>query len=130
MAQTYSYTGGSTANLDRLRFLVGDHRGAAGAFTGTNQLFSDEELNDCLLISTNNLVVAARIATQNRISREALAAGVAGTTDTTDRPQALIAALHCLEQLNYPLAGQENLPQLLITSNATLDARTGDLEDS
>ena len=117
----WNYTHGGTTNRDRLRFLLGDHRGTNGSFTGTNQVFSDEELDDLLVSSMVNggVLPAARIAMQCRINREAMAAGVAGTTDTTDRPSALVQALRQLERLSYPLG--DTLPQSMITLNSDLD---------
>jgi hypothetical protein len=116
----WNYTHGDTSNRNRLRFLLGDHRGTSGAWTGTNQMYSDEELDDVLLISgTANLLTAARICIQSRINREALAAGVSGTTDTTDRPAALVAALRALDRLPYP--GKQSLPQSIVTTDDELD---------
>lgn len=77
----YNYTHGGATNRDRLRFLIGDHRGTNGT-SATGWLFSDEELSDALAVCGNNLALAARLCMQCRISRESLAAGVAGTTDT------------------------------------------------
>lgn len=116
----WNYTHGGTTNRDRLRFLLGDHRGTNGAFSGTNQTFSDEELDDLLLSTMANggILAAARIAMQCRVSREAMAAGVSGTTDTTDRPSALVQAVRQLERLSYPLG--DVLPQSSTTSNDDL----------
>lgn len=121
MAATYSYTHGGTTNLDRLRFLLGDHRGAAGAFTGTNQIFSDEELGDLLLTTMcgSNVLAAARIALQCRLHRESLTSGVSGTTDTTDRPGTIVAAVRQLERLVYPLT--DVLPTSQVRTNASID---------
>lgn len=120
----WNYTHGGTTNRDRLRFLVGDHRGTNGAFTGTNQVFSDEELDDLLLsaMCNSNVMSAARICLQCRINREAMAAGVSGTTDTTDRPAALINAARTLGSLAYPLS--DVLPGSSTTSNDDLDDLT------
>jgi hypothetical protein len=111
---SYNYTHGTTSALNRLRFLIGDHRGTNGVATGW--LFSDDELTDCLILAgssaaatvTLGIVAAARIALQCRVSREALAAGVAGTTDTTDRPAAIVNALRYLGSVQYP--GATELP--------------------
>lgn len=127
MSFTYTYTPGSTANLDRLRFLLGDCRGVAAAYTQATwlttaqALFTDEELNDLLAATMCNgsVPAAARIAMQCRVNREAMAAGVSGTTDTTDRPSALIAAVRQLERLSYPLG--DTLPQSTVTTNAEID---------
>jgi len=120
----YNYTHGGTTRRDRLRFLIGDHRGTNGAFSGTNQIFSDEELDDLLLstMCNNDVMAAARIAMQCRINREALSAGVSGTTDTTDRPAAIVAAVRQLERLVYPLT--DSMPLSTVTSNDDLDATT------
>jgi hypothetical protein len=139
MAFTYTYTPGSTANLDRLRFLLGDHRGVPAAYgtaalwLSTSQaLYTDEELNDLLAATmcNNDIMSSARIAVQNRINREAYSAGVAGTTDTTDRPAAIINALRALATLTYPLRDQ--LPGSAVTTNAAIDSAgltdMGDLE--
>lgn len=125
---TYSYTPGSTANLDRLRFLLGDHRGVPAVYTQATWIttaqavFTDEELNDLLLptMAGTNLQAAARIAVQCRINREAFSAGIAGTTDTSDRPKALIIALDAMARLTYPLT--DALPASTVTTNADLDA--------
>ena len=96
----WNYTHGSTSNRDRLRFILGDHRGANGGFTGTNQLWSDEELDDCLVMATNNLPTAAAIASINRICREAMVSGVSGTTDTTGRPKNIAGAIEELRKIS------------------------------
>lgn len=120
----YNYTHGGTTNRDRLRFLLGDHRGATGLFTGTNQVFSDEELDDLLLSTMANggVPAAARIAMQCRVSREAMAAGVSGTTDTTDRASQIVQAIRQLENISYPLG--DVLPQSSTTANDDLDELT------
>jgi hypothetical protein len=120
----WNYTHGGTTNRDRLRFLLGDHRGSNGAYTGTNQVFSDEELDDLLLSTMANggVMAAARIALQSRVNREAMAAGVSGTTDTTDRPSQLVQAIRQLERLSYPLG--DTLPDSEITTNEELDEVT------
>lgn len=117
----WNYTHGGATNLDRLRFAVGDHRGANGAFTGTNQVFSDEELNDLLSAGmfAGDVPSAARAAMQNRICREALSAGVAGTTDTSDRPKTLVIALDALARYGFP---GSLLPAGKFTTNASMDA--------
>ena len=120
----WNYTHGGTTNRDRLRFLLGDHRGTSGAWTGTNQVFSDEELDDLLLSTMANggVLAAARIAMQCRINREAMNAGVAGTTDTTDRPSQIVQALRQLERISYPLG--DTLPDSEVTTNDDLDETT------
>lgn len=134
MAITYSYTNGSTANLDRLRFLLGDCRGVPGTYatqaafidatTGGKAAFTDEELNDLLAadMCNSDILSAARVAIQSRMNREAMIAGVAGTTDTTDRPAAMVNALRNLERLVYPKGDQ--LPGSEVTANADLDDLT------
>lgn len=96
----WNYTHGSTADRDRLRLLLGDHRGTNGAYSGTNQVWSDEELDDCLVMAEDRLPTAAQLAMQNRLSRESLAAGVAGTTDTTGRPEMIQLAMEQLRRLS------------------------------
>ena len=118
----WNYTHGSTTDRNRLRFLLGDHRGTSGAWTGTNQVFSDEELDDLLTLTSNNIMASARIAMQNRVNREAMNAGVAGTTDTTDRPSQLVQAVRQLERLSYP--DDDTLPQVEIRTNEDLDDLT------
>lgn len=134
MAITYSYTNGSTANLDRLRFILGDCRGVPGTYatmvawidatTGAQAVFSDEELNDLLLstMANGDIPTAARLALQSRCNREAISAGVSGTTDTSDRPAALINAIRQLERLGYPLS--TGLPTSDERTNADLDTVT------
>lgn len=95
---TYSYTHGSTSNLNRLRLLIGDHRGTDGV--ATNWLFSNEELSDILSLCNDQLLTACRVALQIRANREAMNAGVAGTTDTTDRPSAILLAIRSLSDIN------------------------------
>jgi len=114
----YNYTHGATTARNRLRFLLGDHRGTNGT-SSTGWLFSDEELDDALSITTNNLLNAARLCLQCRLNREAMAAGVSGTTDTTDRPATLLAALRALDRLDYP--GQQILPKTRVTLEEELD---------
>src|SRR5258708_9178394 len=95
---TYTYTHGATDAKNRLRMLIGDHRGTNGV--STNWLFSDDELNDILTwvgsssasTSLAGLATAAPICLMVRVNREACNAGVSGTTDTTDRPAAIINA--------------------------------------
>jgi hypothetical protein len=137
MAWTYSYTPGAVTNLDRLRFLIGDNRGVAAAYTQATwlttaaALFTDEELNDLLLstMCNNDLMSAARICMQARLNRESMAAGVAGTTDTTDRPSALVSSIRQLERLSYPLSA--TLPQSTVRSNADIDdAAESDMGDA
>lgn len=137
MAFTYSYTPGSTANLDRLRYLIGDHRGVSAAYTEVTwlttakALHTDEELNDLLAATMCNgdILSAARIALQCRTNREAQAAGVAGTTDTSDRPNGITTALNALATCPYPKGDQ--LPGSTIRSNAEIDALGAqDLEDT
>lgn len=114
----YNYTHGSTVARNRLRFLIGDHRGTNGT-SSTGWLFSDEELDDVLSLVGNNVQHAARVCLQCRINREAMAAGVAGTTDTSDRPIALVNALRSLEKLDLP--GYTVLPRAKTTDSSTLD---------
>jgi len=97
----YNYTHGATTNANRLRFLIGDHRGTNGT-SATGWLFSDEELSDVLTLTGNDLVVAARLCLVCRINREAMAAGVAGTTDTSDRPAAIATAVREVNRLDWP----------------------------
>lgn len=117
----WNYTHGGTTNRDRLRFLLGDHRGTSGSFTGTNQVFSDEELDDLLLATMcdGDIMAAARIALQCRINRESLSSGVSGTTDTTDRPGTIVAAVRQLERLTYPLT--DTLPTSTVRTNDSID---------
>src|ERR1044071_1940536 len=117
----YNYTHGGTTNRDRLRFLLGDHRGTSGSFTGTNQVFADEELDDLLLSTMTNgdIMNSARIAMQCRINREAMVAGVSGTTDTTDRPAAIVNAMRQLADLPYPR--NDEFPGQLYRTNEDID---------
>lgn len=131
MAITYSYTSGAATNLDRLRFLLGDNRGVPATYatiaafidstTGAKAAFTDEELNDLLAAAMCNsdIISAARVALQSKINREAMIAGVAGTTDTTDRPAAMVNALRNLATLAYPLSA--GLPGTEVTTNVALD---------
>lgn len=124
---TYSYTPGSTANLDRLRYLIGDNRGVPATYTQASwlttaaALHTDEELNDLLAATMNNgnVMASARCAMQCRINRESQQAGVSGTTDTTDRAAAMVNALRQLERLPYPLSDQ--LPDSTVRTNASID---------
>lgn len=116
MAETYTYAHTWSTDVDKLRFLIGDHRGTGGSATGW--LFSNEELTAALAAASSSLLVAARICIQCRACREAMAAGVAGTTDTTDRPSALINAIRALERLDYP--GQGFGGEIEVTDESTL----------
>lgn len=95
----YNYTHGATTDANRLRLIIGDHRGTNGT-SATGWLFSDEELADILIICPNKLQNAAALCLQIRLNREALNAGVSGTTDTTDRPAAIANAMRGLERLD------------------------------
>ena len=138
MAINYTYSHGSTANLDRLRYLLGDHRGVNGTYatsaawnTSANALHCDEELNDLLAATMCNgdILSAARIAMQCRINREAMSAGVSGTTDTTDRPSALLNAINQLARLTYPLG--DLLTASKVRTNLAIDtAGLSDMGDT
>lgn len=128
MAITYSYTNGDATNLGRLRYLLGDHRGVPGVYAdiatfvaNAKAAHTDEELNDLLAAAMTNgdILSAARIAIQCRINREAHSAGVAGTTDTSDRPNGLTVAANALERLAYPKGDQ--LPGSEVRTNADID---------
>ena len=95
----YNYTHGATTDANRLRMIIGDHRGTNGT-SSTGWLFSDEEITDILVLCPGSLANAARLCLQIRLDREALNAGVAGTTDTTDRPAAIANAMRMLDQID------------------------------
>jgi len=126
---TYNYTHGSTANLDRVRLLVGDHRGTNGV--STNWAFSDDEIADIVTLSGSNLHVAARVCLQIRANREAINAGVAGTTDTTDRTNALLHAISALERMDVPVISSQ-LPdyERTGTTETAIDDRLEALENT
>ena len=119
----YSYTHGASDPLNRLRLLIGDHRGTAAASGGW--VFSNNELSDVLTIAASGLKTAGRICLQIRANREALNAGVSGTVDTSDRPASIINALRSLERLDLP--GYNQLPITQITNDA--DFSETDLEE-
>jgi hypothetical protein len=126
---TYSYTPGdgtSVPPISRLRYLLGDHRGVPATYTQAtwlttaNALHTDEELTDVLLMTVNDLMSACRICLQSRLNREAQQAGVAGTTDTTDRPKVLAIAAEMLGHMVYPIG--DTLPISKVTTNVAIDA--------
>lgn len=100
IAPNYTYRYGSNTPRDNLRFLLGDHRGTLD--TATGWLFGDEELDLLLTLCGSNVLEAARVCLQVRLNREAMSAGVAGTTDTSLRPAALREAMDRLDLLRYP----------------------------
>src|SRR5262245_56055513 len=121
MAITYSYTHGDTGNRNRLRLLLGDNRGVNNTYatsalwiSGSSAMFCDEELDDFLIIANGGsapssgdggaILAACRLCIQSRMNRESMAAGVSGTTDTTDRPSALLNALNALQECEYGIA--------------------------
>jgi len=95
----YNYTHGGTTNFNRVRLLIGDHRGTNGT-SATGWLFSDEEIGDIIILcatpGNSNLWQVVQVCLFIRMSREAMNAGVAGTTDTTDRPAAIKYALESI----------------------------------
>ena len=113
---TYTYTHGSTTDLHRLRLLAGDHRGTVNQAAGW--LFSDEELGDILLLA-GDLRGAVALALLQRANREALSAGVAGTTDTTERPQSLHDCARAWERAHLGAVGAQ--PTTLAHSVAALN---------
>jgi hypothetical protein len=95
----YNYTHGSTTDRNRLRLLIGDHRGTNGT-SATGWLFSDEELDDILTLCPGSLTNASALCLTVRMNREAMSAGVSGTTDTTDRPAAIAGCVRNMERLS------------------------------
>ena len=104
----YNYTHGATTDRNRLRLLIGDHRGTNGT-SATGWLFSDEELDDLLTLCPGSLTNAAALCLTIRMNRESLSAGVSGTTDTTDRPAAIAGCVRNLEKLT--LRNETTSPQ-------------------
>ena len=124
---TYTYTHGSGLPLDRVRFLVGDHRGTSS--DGTGWLFSDEELTDCLTLAAadnanNSVVHACLIALQCRANREALGAGVDGITDTSYRPTAILNGLKYTRYLQYGANKAQPMSQVRADDNLPGDTLT------
>lgn len=104
----YNYTHGDTTDKNRLRLLIGDHRGTNGT-SATGWLFSDEELTDVLTLCPGSLTNAAALCLTIRMNREALSSGVSGTTDTTDRPAAIAG---CVRNMNHlSLRNETTAPQ-------------------
>ncbi|MDW8206956.1 MAG: hypothetical protein RMJ43_03910 [Chloroherpetonaceae bacterium] len=105
----YSYTHGDPSDRNRLRLLIGDHRGTNGT-NPAGWLFSDEELDDVLALCPGSLTNAAAFCLTVRMNREAMAAGVSGTTDTSDRPWAIAGCVRNLSRLS--LRGEAAGPQV------------------
>ncbi len=123
---TYTYThGGSTAN-DLIRLMIGDTRGTVGVATGW--LFSDEELAKFVdgAYPSSGYVQAARAALVTRLCREAMNAGVAGTSDTSERPSAIAIALDRLDRLSSTNE-QAAMTDVLVHDNEDLDTTGDDL---
>jgi len=99
---TYTYTHGSTDPTYLARLLLGDHRGTPGAADGW--LFSDEEIDLLLDLADSDPAGAVRIALHVRANREALAASVTGTTDTSERPGAITQRITSWQTIT--IAGQ------------------------
>jgi hypothetical protein len=116
----YNYTHGSATDRNRLRLLIGDHRGTNGT-SATGWLFSDEELDDILTLCPGALTNAAALCLTVRMNREAMSAGVSGTTDTTDRPAAIAGCVRNMEKLS--LRNEATSPQ---SQSRTLEALADD----
>lgn len=113
----YNYTHGGATDRNRLRLLIGDHRGTNGT-SSTGWLFSDEELDDILTLCPGSLTNAAALCLSVRMNREAMSSGVSGTTDTTDRPAAIAGCVRNMEKLS--LRDEAASPQTLARTREEL----------
>jgi hypothetical protein len=109
---SWTYAHDAVTVVSQVRLMCGDCRGTPA--TGVGFLLSDEEITRLYALAGSNLYATVRLALMCRLSREALAAGVDGVLDTTERPGNIAAAADAWSRVSFPAGAlpHASTPQL------------------